>query len=588
MMPHLQPLSNTAAPAPGSSLAHIKTQQVAREEEEKLRARRVKGVIVLVEQFLLEQGYTQALQALQLESRISLTQFSAADNIDLVSVVQEYEEYYAFKSQRAPKLYRVRGGSGDDACTVSGAVSESGERLLIRKRRGAAAPAAATPPSSAPATLHSSTGYGNVCGGTTLSLSPPSLSSMGKPPPHLRQTSLARALSQAQAGADSISANGGKRAAAPNGHTSSAGLSLQGESAVCTSGSERETVRRDKGADGDGSDDAGDDLLAPLANRRTLKPLPQFPTSELSDLAATILREILEVNPSVRWCDIADLEGAKHLLQEAVVMPVKYPELFQGILRPWKGILLFGPPGTGKTLLAKAVATECRTTFFNISASSVVSKWRGDSEKLVRMLFDLAVHYAPSTIFIDEIDSLMSARSSDGEHEGSRRMKTELLTQMDGLCKRRGGNVVFVLAASNVPWDLDMAMLRRLEKRILVALPTRGARALMFRRLLPNSFTADADYETCAALTEGMSGADIDVVCREAMMRPVRKLIAQLEAAEKDRAAHARLPNEPLRPPVATLEDVRASVACTRSSVRVADLDKYNAWARDYGSGLST
>ncbi|KAG5509579.1 hypothetical protein JKF63_06284 [Porcisia hertigi] len=577
-MRSLQPLSNTTAPAPGSSLAQMKTRQLAREEEEKLRTRRVKGVIVLVEQFLLEQGYKQTLQALQQESRISLAQFSVADNVDLLSVVQEYEEYYAVRYQRAPKLYRARGGHGD-AGDASDVVSEGGERVLSRRRKGAAAPGASALPASAPATQPPSIRHGDENGGATSLLSAPSLSSGGKVLPHPRPTNLARALSH-------VRTNGGN--GSPNADACGVGLSLHGESAgVLATGREGEKGRGDKGSrGGDGADDAQEE--DPFTNHRSLKPLPQFPTNELNDLAATILREILEVNPAVRWHDIADLEGAKHLLREAVVMPVRYPELFQGILRPWKGILLFGPPGTGKTLLAKAVATECRTTFFNISASSVVSKWRGDSEKLVRMLFDLAVHYSPSTIFIDEIDSLMSARSSEGEHEGSRRMKTELLTQMDGLSKRRGGEVVFVLAASNVPWDLDAAMLRRLEKRILVTLPTHDARVAMFRRLLPNSFASDTDYEACAELTAGMSGADIDIVCREAMMRPVRKLIARLEAAGNGSNAHTRLPNEPLKAPAATLEDVQASVACTRSSVRLADLEKYDDWTREYSSGLST
>ncbi|XP_078084001.1 katanin p60 ATPase-containing subunit A-like 2 isoform X3 [Mustelus asterias] len=191
-------------------------------------------------------------------------------------------------------------------------------------------------------------------------------------------------------------------------------------------------------------------------SERLIKPLGAFigTNGELRDLAVVVSRDIYLHNPNVRWDDIIGLEPAKRLVKEAVVYPIKYPQLFTGILSPWKGLLLYGPPGTGKTLLAKAVATECNTTFFNISASTIVSKWRGDSEKLVRVLFELARFHAPSTIFLDELESVMSQRGSapGGEHEGSRRMKTELLVQMDGLA--RSDDLVFVLAASNLPWKL--------------------------------------------------------------------------------------------------------------------------------------
>lgn len=136
-----------------------------------------------------------------------------------------------------------------------------------------------------------------------------------------------------------------------------------------------------------------------------LKPIPEY-NQEYRELAEIIRRDIFIQNPNVLWSDISGLESSKRLIKEAVVFPLKYPQFFTGLLVPWKGILLYGPPGTGKTMLAKAVATECKTTFFNISASSIVSKWRGDSEKLVRVLFEMARYHAPSTIFLDELEVL--------------------------------------------------------------------------------------------------------------------------------------------------------------------------------------
>ncbi len=298
--------------------------------------------------------------------------------------------------------------------------------------------------------------------------------------------------------------------------------------------------------------------------------MPQFLNSEMSQLAAVIQRDILLAHPNVKWDDIIELHEAKLLLKEAVVMPIKYPQFFTGLLAPWKGVLLYGPPGTGKTMLAKAVATECKTTFFNISASSLVAKYRGESEKLCRLLFDLARHHAPSTIFIDEIDSIMGSRDSGTEHEASRRLKTELMIQMDGLAKSDA--LVFVLAASNTPWSLDTAILRRLEKRIFISLPGPNARQGMMQHYLTSERCEAIDFERLALKTEGYSGADIVLLCKEAAMRPVRKLMSLLATLDTDDNRHA---DTTVELELVTSKDIRAALSCVKPSASSKHCARY-------------
>lgn len=301
------------------------------------------------------------------------------------------------------------------------------------------------------------------------------------------------------------------------------------------------------------------------------------PDSELVDI---LERDILQKNPNIRWDDIADLVEAKRLLEEAVVLPMWMPDFFKGIRRPWKGVLMVGPPGTGKTMLAKAVATECGTTFFNVSSSTLTSKYRGESEKLVRILFDMARFYAPSTIFIDEIDSLCSRRGSDTEHEASRRVKSELLIQMDGITNsEEPTKVVMVLAATNFPWDIDEALRRRLEKRIYIPLPTQeGREALLAISLREIEKSPDLDLSLIAREMDGYSGADITNVCRDASMMAMRRKIAGL-TPEQIRS----LPKDELELPVSP-DDFFEAIRKINKSVSAEDLQKYEKWMTQYGS----
>lgn len=220
----------------------------------------------------------------------------------------------------------------------------------------------------------------------------------------------------------------------------------------------------------------------------------------------------------VTFDDIGALDDIKESLHELVMLPLRRPDLFKGgLLKPCRGILLFGPPGTGKTMLAKAIANEAGASFINVSMSTLTSKWFGKDEKNVRALFTLAAKVSPTIIFVDEVDSMLGQRSRAGEHEAMRKIKNEFMTHWDGLLTEAGERIL-VLGATNRPFDLDEAIVRRFERKFilifLVGLPSVESRELILKSLLSKEKVEDGlEYKELAAMTEGYSGSDLKV-CR--------------------------------------------------------------------------
>ena len=314
-----------------------------------------------------------------------------------------------------------------------------------------------------------------------------------------------------------------------------------------------------------------------------------------SELIEMLEREVVDTNPNVSFDDIAELSQAKKALQEAVLLPLIIPDYFKGIRRPWRGVLLYGPPGTGKTMLAKALATQGKTTFFNVHSSSFASKWRGESEKLVRILFEMARFYAPTTIFIDEVDSLCSKRGEGNEGDGSRRVKAELLVQMEGVNSNTsaGANekseedkrkLVTVMAATNRPWDLDDALRRRFEKRVYIPLPNEKGRMQLFNLNLQKiEVDKNINYDKLVKLTDGYSGADICNVCREASFMPMRRELLANKGRRVEELVVDQNFKSKIRAPI-VMSDFEKAISNISKSVSQKDLEVYDKWTKEFSS----
>jgi vacuolar protein-sorting-associated protein 4 len=322
--------------------------------------------------------------------------------------------------------------------------------------------------------------------------------------------------------------------------------------------------------------------------------------SEESAMRSRLQSAILVEKPNVHWSDVAGLAEAKRQLIQTLILPFKIPQFFTGSRAPWRGILLYGPPGTGKSFLAKACATEADgSTFLSVTTSDLISKWMGESEKLIRALFDTARDAGKAVVFIDEIDSILRARSGE-EGDAPRRVKTEFLIQMDGVGKSLDG--VLILGATNAPWDLDPAARRRFEKRIYIPLPDREARETLVSLKTRGIGCAisDADVAQIAEWTEGYSGADIAILCRDAAIAPLNRIQKAQWFVEDDRGLWPcgedtvgamkitllEMNEEQLKKlkiADVRMADFQEAMTKIRPSVSWRDLAKYEHWTREFG-----
>lgn len=323
-------------------------------------------------------------------------------------------------------------------------------------------------------------------------------------------------------------------------------------------------------------------------------------------LMAQLEATLLQASPNVKWEDVAGLENVKMTLQNTVIMPLRQPQLFTKRRRPWTGVLLYGPPGTGKSYIAKALATEAGCTFLSVSSANLVSKFVGESARLVQAMFCLARKHAPCVIFIDEIETLCKDRSSTtggGQSESSNQVVTEFLKNMDGVDSDMKG--VLLLGATNLPWVLDLAIARRFQKKIYVPLPDASTRARIFQIHVGEDDAEcpldKEDYRKLAVVTEGYTASDIATVVSTALMQPLQRVHTSqffkpvaagggkllTPCRQTDAGAvqmeWTQVADGCIVAPALTKRDFVIALQTARPTLVASDLEKYAKWTEEHG-----
>jgi katanin p60 ATPase-containing subunit A1 len=289
--------------------------------------------------------------------------------------------------------------------------------------------------------------------------------------------------------------------------------------------------------------------------------------------------EALIEKSSVRWDDIGGLEEVKRLMKETIAIAgLQKPSS----VKPWKGIMLFGPPGTGKTLLAAAAAGSLDADFFNVKADNVLSKYFGESSKLVSALYKAARNHAPSIVFIDEFDSISLSREGDTS-ESSRRLLSTLLAELDGLQDKKSDRLMLTLAATNTPWDLDAAVLSRFPRRIMVPLPDKSACKEIIKIHIKDLDSSKLDIDKLAStcVEKFYAGRDLQNLCQQAMWNMIRE-------ENKDLDKLAELPYKELEKRKLNVTSLKFDYFETafekiRSPLTKAQLAKYEKWNVEFG-----
>lgn len=321
-------------------------------------------------------------------------------------------------------------------------------------------------------------------------------------------------------------------------------------------------------------------LYAEKANQyreriRQLKEGAEIPAGPSGQDSVLVLEEV----PRVSWDSVIGAAEAKEAIMESIVYPQKRPDLFP---LGWpRGILLYGPPGCGKTLLAAAVASEIQAQFYQVDASSIMSKWLGESEKNVAKLFEKARAAAkagePVILFIDEADALVGVRSE--EVGGEARVRDEFLAQMDGVNDKGKNTSVYVIAATNKPWIFDEPFIRRFEKRIYVPLPDMGSRVDLFKYYTKRLKLADdVDMIKLAEMTEGYSGSDIKDICQSVQLKLVKEFFQEKGADGIDGASPSGEPR-----PIG-MQDFQEVVSKRKPSVSKPMVQLYEKWTAEHSA----